>query len=648
MNQSELYQRYLFANDAGQKGMLDVATRTYREILPDIIPDTELYHATRYNLSWYEFREENYAAAFWYLIESGRALGIMTLPRMNYPKPRFVQGMSTVGQRILIASDSGAGDDIWSVRCAELLKKAGARSVLWVSKQKLETLLARVRGIDCALTPEEVRDDMYDVWISSLDLPLVLDLAPHSTPRGNYIAPITEYVEKWKKQIPVSKKLKVGIRWQGESGRDASQARSVPFWMLEKLTALPDIEAYSLQRDSGVEDMKTGSRVIDLGTSFETWEDTAAAISLLDLVITSDTSIAHLAPALGVKTWVLCRQFCYYPWISRDDRTSPWYSTARVFREAIAGNWEVPFMRMEAELGSLVRLHLQGRIGSFADSSDGSEQIEAEFPAGKVPFVIHTESELVSEIIRRQSWYSKRDLHVYDMILRRGDLYIDGGANIGWYSLYAAGLVGEEGKILAMEPEQKNYTLLLKNIRLSGAPNLEGRKVALGEKKMSARIYLSEVNFGDHFVKSTDARSPDLGRTSAEVQIVSVDDLVRELGRIPRLVKLDIQGAEPEALLGMRETVSSAHPPYILLEFSPGLIRRSGSSSFDIFAFIEKYQYRPYQVGDDYSSRPLLSAVSIATLLDFVRENQETDVGWDLLLVPPLEQEAFSHHVDQF
>jgi hypothetical protein len=91
--------------------------------------------------------------------------------------------------------------------------------------------------------------------------------------------------------------------------------------------------------------------VIDLGSDFKTWEDTAGAIKNLDIVISTCTSIAHLSAAMGVETWVLARPLCFYTWTSNDDRSSYWYpSTTRVFREPVLGRWEVPLQKIRAEL----------------------------------------------------------------------------------------------------------------------------------------------------------------------------------------------------------------------------------------------------------------------------------------------------------
>lgn len=630
MNQRLLYERYLEANAQGERGFYDKAASGYREILPLIELDTELFHAARHNLAWYEFREGNLLSGFLGRIESGRALGFIITAKHIYAGPRLASETDVRGKTILLSCECGAGDEILAARYAENLKARGASKIIWVSRNGLESVLSRVPGIDRAIAHEESLEVSFDYWALTLELPLILKVTVSDIERPQpYIFPNPRYVEKWRERIPESHNVKIGIRWKGQASRDASQARAVPFHALEEIVVRSGVDAYSLQRDEGSEDVPLGSRVRNLGDGLLTWEDTVAAISELDIVISTCTSIAHLASAMGKETWVLVRPFCYFAWASKDDRHSYWYGSARVFREPLMGNWEVPLIALRFELDSLLS---RSYVGVPLFNKNDREVARAVFPHAEFDMVIPRYRELASEIIRRQGWYSKKDLALYDAFLSPGDLFVDAGAHLGWYSLYAERRVGKGGKVLAVEPDPFLLELLGDTIRLN-ASSVEVVPMALGDTDQDiGRLYRSPWNFGDQFTGKAEL-ADSFGRESVEIFSTTLDTLLKDRGLPLRMIKIDVQGAEPRVLSGMKNLLSRGPKPIMILEFSPGLILRGGGSPFEIFGVIEKYGYRVFRVGDDYSNTPLIRELSVEELLGFTSRARSSDEGWDLLLV---------------
>ena len=148
--------------------------------------------------------------------------------------------------------------------------------------------------------------------------------------------------------------LKVGIRWAGNPEFEHHQHRRFNPQPLFDLHKISNVTLYSLQRD---EDLVDGLPFADLRDQMKTWEDTASIIQELDLVITSCTSIAHLAGALGKETWVIVPILPYYAWAVNNEK-SVWYNTVSIFRQTIYDNWDFPLTSIHNKLKEKVKLKL--------------------------------------------------------------------------------------------------------------------------------------------------------------------------------------------------------------------------------------------------------------------------------------------------
>ena len=152
----------------------------------------------------------------------------------------------------------------------------------------------------------------------------------------------------WKEILKKTDKLKVGIRWSGSPLFEHQQFRIFPPEKLINLSKYTELEFYSLQRDTDTRELP--DEIFDLQHLIISWEDTAACIHNLDLVITSCTSIAHLSAAMGKPTWVIVPLLPYHIWAYGGDH-SPWYQkTTRVFRQIKFGDWTETFEKLEVEL----------------------------------------------------------------------------------------------------------------------------------------------------------------------------------------------------------------------------------------------------------------------------------------------------------
>jgi tetratricopeptide (TPR) repeat protein len=256
-------------------------------------------------------------------------------PRHNFQQPVW-DGKDLQGKTILLCPEQGLGDAIQFIRYADLVKQKGGRVIVWCLPQ-LQRLFAQVSAIDgLIVNPEDAPD--FQVRAQLMSLPHLLGTTLETVPaKVPYLAP----PPGWECSIQNTPNLKVGIVWSGNPKNSTNNVRSLPLNLLTKLLDIPGADFYSLQKEMTADEIALLEQmpVTDLSSYLHDFADTAAAISALDLVISVDTSVAHLAGALGKPVWIF---LCFVPdwrWmLQRED--SPWYPTARLFRQSTAGDWE--------------------------------------------------------------------------------------------------------------------------------------------------------------------------------------------------------------------------------------------------------------------------------------------------------------------
>jgi tetratricopeptide (TPR) repeat protein len=253
-------------------------------------------------------------------------------------------GEPLAGKSILIYAEQGLGDTIQFVRYAPLLKSAGAE-VHCQCSPLVRDLLATVDGIDLMYTFLQAPPDV-DYQISMMELPRLFATDASTVPfqDGYMKAPKGSFV---KPAEPA-----VGLVWQGNKAHTNDAYRSVPLARFDDLLGLQGIRFYSLQVGDGAGQIATlgwQNRIVDLSSELESFTDTADVISKLDLVISVDTSVAHLSGALGVPVWVLLAQLSDWRW-GRTATSSCWYSSMRLYRQKRLGVWDDVFADIGAAL----------------------------------------------------------------------------------------------------------------------------------------------------------------------------------------------------------------------------------------------------------------------------------------------------------
>jgi hypothetical protein len=255
------------------------------------------------------------------------------------------QGDFKPGSRLLVHSEQGLGDAIQMFRYIPLLAERGIRVTLQCQPSLIE-ICNNLEGVESVL-PWGASVPSVDAWVPLMSLPqrfkTTLATLPASIP---YLAPNPARIAAWRTRL--GEGFKIGLVWQGNPLHGNDALRSFPLALLAPVLRLPGYHFFGLQKDHGREQMADWP-IIDLGPEVSNIGETAAALSVLDLVISCDTSIAHLSGALGRPTWLYLPPIPDWRWLmKRED--SPWYPSLRLFRQSDYGDRDEPFVRMAAEL----------------------------------------------------------------------------------------------------------------------------------------------------------------------------------------------------------------------------------------------------------------------------------------------------------
>ena len=283
-------------------------------------------------------------------IESGRSIG--TLGATSFGNPLSLQipqltgkqwdGKENInGKTVLLFCEAGIGDQMMNVRAAKWLHELGAKVVVSCS-QSLMSLFSRIEHV-AAVVSGESKDVHHDYYVLALSTARLCKRKWENLWTGPYLN--AKQSDVWERIIP--KGYNIGLRWKGNPKFEHQQLRLFP---PEKLfNAVTGVKAkfWSLQKED--KETKLPDFVNDLEPYLSSWDETASAIGCMDLVISSDTAVAHLAGAMGKPTWIVVPAMPYWPWARPGDRTD-WYPTVRLFRQKVYGQWDKPFNEIRKEL----------------------------------------------------------------------------------------------------------------------------------------------------------------------------------------------------------------------------------------------------------------------------------------------------------
>ncbi len=254
-------------------------------------------------------------------------------------RPRW-QGEDLAGKTILLQYEQGFGDILQFVRYAPMVKARGGRVVLR-APQPLMSLMRTVAGVD-DIIDNETKAPAFDLHAPLMSLPLIFDTQNDTVPAtGPYIAPDPDRVLQWRERLGAHSGISVGLVWQGNPAHPNDRRRSMRLDQLRPLLDCPGARFVSLQIGYGQQQAQgLAGRIIDPAAEIDTtsFADVAGIIANLDLVITIDSAIAHLAGAMGKPVWILLAGCNDWRWLKGRDDT-PWYPQALLFRQSEAGDW---------------------------------------------------------------------------------------------------------------------------------------------------------------------------------------------------------------------------------------------------------------------------------------------------------------------
>ncbi|MBC7853107.1 MAG: tetratricopeptide repeat protein, partial [Pirellulaceae bacterium] len=336
-------------------GNLEDSEKEYRELVQLKPDDAELHKNLSMILLLRGEFEQGWREYSWR--QKGGEFGTPSLPGPQW------NGESLSGRTILLLAEQGLGDTIQFIRYAPLLKAKYDCRVIAAVQKPLLRLLRDVAGVDeWAIRGEAL--PAHDVWAPMLSLPALLgqhdigDLPKAAA----YLQADEQLALKWREKLAPLGGFKIGIAWQGNPGMDTDRFRSIPLATFQPLAKISGIKLISLQRGFGTEQLASlGGRMEvhtldhNVDTTSGPFMDTAAVMKNLDLVITSDTAVAHLAGALGVPVWMALTLVPDWRWfLKRED--SPWYPSLRLFRQEQPGEWRIVFHKIG---GALLMEHKQ-------------------------------------------------------------------------------------------------------------------------------------------------------------------------------------------------------------------------------------------------------------------------------------------------
>jgi hypothetical protein len=282
-------------------------------------------------------------------------------PSFSAPYPKFSQPMwhgeeSIEGKTILVHVDEGFGDTIQFARYVPMRTARGAHVILVVDGPAY-ALLSDLAGVSQSFAFPANTLPPFDFHCPTSSPPLAFGTRLDTIPSGiSYLpAPAESRVQAWESRLGPHHRLRVGLVWSGNPNHRNDHNRSIPLRTLSRILD-PDATFISLQKDPRPEDkvvLRELTGIIDLTADLTDFAKTAALLRCLDLVITVDTSVAHLAGALGCPTWILLPHTPDWRWLlDRDD--SPWYPTMRLFRQRKPRDYESILDRVKAELTAMI------------------------------------------------------------------------------------------------------------------------------------------------------------------------------------------------------------------------------------------------------------------------------------------------------
>jgi FkbM family methyltransferase len=459
------------------------------------------------------------------------------------------------GKTVLVCGEQGMGDQIMFARYIPLLEAIGAKVVFFTLPELARLFAGALLNCRVITGDAELAGIEPDYWVAAGSLPLKwrtienIDVvrSPAQDPAlFPYLwAPRAE-IDRFGALISGTGNLRVGLCWKGNPKHRRDEYRSMPFAELKPLLEIPGIDFYSLQRGD------TESGLIDLTAYCHDMADTAAAIANLDLVITVDTAVLHLAGAMGKPVWGLIYTPGDWRWGSAEARATPWYSSARLIRQRKQLVWGPEIGQLACDLwlrrcsiagkeNKVRRAYTDGKFTGFGNCKYGAMS----WPGN---------DHYIGRALDLYGEYSESEMAMLRRVLAPGDTVVEAGANVGGLTVPIAQHVGIEGKVHAFEPQPAYFRCLTDNLLRNTVAVRAPMALGCAAGRMTLRR-----------VEEAKVHAPGWASTGPEftVGVTTVDALGLETCH---LIKIDVDGAEHEILRGAEATIGRCRP-FIYVEY---------------------------------------------------------------------------------
>ncbi len=272
--------------------------------------------------------------------------------KRTFPTPEWDGVADVRGKTVLLVPEQGLGDFIQFVRFVKPLTARGANVVVQTPPELAE-LTATVPGVGRVIAADNAELTIH-THAHLLSLPALLKATAADLHGEPYMTPPVAAVDKWNTKLKAVPGFKVGVVWQGNPKHTGDRWRSVPLSKFAPLAAISGVTLCSVQKGHGREQMEDVTfPMFDFGEELTDFADTAGLLVNLDLLITIDSAVAHLAGATGAKVWTLIAANNDWRWLAGRSDT-PWYASMRLFRQPKVQDWDAVFVDVERELRTAV------------------------------------------------------------------------------------------------------------------------------------------------------------------------------------------------------------------------------------------------------------------------------------------------------
>jgi len=293
----------------------------------------------KFNLGTYYMYKDKFQQGLKFFLLEGKKLDFWQKDNLPY---KFWEGGIQPGRRLLLHAEAGIGDEVVNIRFMKHLQELGMVPIWHTDRIDLAEVFRR-NNFNVITSLNELKNTKDLLWTFPMCLPIYLNLQYKDLWYGPYLTARNTEQFKWLDDCLYPK---IGIRWQGNPDYDQDLHRSIPLKEIYNSVRKINASFYSLQRDTGLDEIKDFPYINDMEYALQNWEDTIELISKLDIIITSCTSIAHIAASMGKKTCVIIPISSYYTWCHSMEQ-SPWYGdNVKIFRQTKTRSWKEPLDKL--------------------------------------------------------------------------------------------------------------------------------------------------------------------------------------------------------------------------------------------------------------------------------------------------------------